>query len=149
MAMQRTANPLHQVKPGPYPTEDDAVMCGMVGIMGVSGARAISRDLLSRMNEVQHHRGPDEGGLHLEPRPGLGHRRLSIIDLSTRQQPLFKEDGSVVVYNGEIYNDQELMPIAPGSMRPSNPMVVCSSCGRDTDPASPPSTDSRWATSGR
>jgi asparagine synthase (glutamine-hydrolysing) len=61
------------------------------------------------MNETQFHRGPDEGGLHVEPGVGLGHRRLSIIDLSSGQQPLFNEDQSVVVvYNGEIYNFQEL-----------------------------------------
>jgi asparagine synthase (glutamine-hydrolysing) len=61
------------------------------------------------MNESQHHRGPDEGGIHLEPGLGLGHRRLSIIDLSSGQQPLFNEDGTVVVvFNGEIYNFQEL-----------------------------------------
>jgi asparagine synthase (glutamine-hydrolysing) len=63
------------------------------------------------MNESQFHRGPDEGGLHLEPGVGLGHRRLSIIDLSTGQQPLYNEDQSVcVVFNGEIYNYQELIP---------------------------------------
>jgi asparagine synthase (glutamine-hydrolysing) len=85
-------------------------MCGIVGIMDVAGARAIDRDLVSRLNETQHHRGPDEVGLHVEPGVGLGHRRLSIIDLSTGQQPLFNEDGSVVVvYNGEIYNYRELI----------------------------------------
>jgi asparagine synthase (glutamine-hydrolysing) len=62
------------------------------------------------MNESQHHRGPDEGGLHIEPGVGLGHRRLSIIDLSTGQQPLYNEDGVCVVFNGEIYNYQELIP---------------------------------------
>ena len=90
-------------------------MCGIVGIMDVSGARAIARNLVSRMNETQHHRGPDESGLHVEPGLGLGHRRLSIIDLSTGQQPLFNEDGSVVVvFNGEIYNYQELIPELAG-----------------------------------
>jgi asparagine synthase (glutamine-hydrolysing) len=69
----------------------------------------MDRDLLHRMNESQHHRGPDEGGLHVEPGVGLGHRRLSIIDLSTGQQPLYNEDRSVViVFNGEVYNFQEL-----------------------------------------
>ncbi|MET0682019.1 MAG: XrtA/PEP-CTERM system amidotransferase [Casimicrobiaceae bacterium] len=86
-------------------------MCGIVGIIDVSGKRAIDRGLLLRMNESQRHRGPDEEGLHLEPGVGLGHKRLSIIDLSTGQQPLFNEDGSVVViYNGEIYNYRELIP---------------------------------------
>jgi asparagine synthase (glutamine-hydrolysing) len=86
-------------------------MCGIVGIMDLEGTRTVSRDLVSRLNETQFHRGPDEVGLHLEPGLGLGHRRLSIIDLSTGQQPLFNEDGSVVVvFNGEIYNYQELIP---------------------------------------
>jgi asparagine synthase (glutamine-hydrolysing) len=63
------------------------------------------------MNEIQHHRGPDEGGYLVEPGIGLGHRRLSIIDLVTGQQPLFNEDGSVaVIFNGEIYNFQALIP---------------------------------------
>ncbi|WP_341647612.1 asparagine synthase (glutamine-hydrolyzing) [Thauera humireducens] len=66
---------------------------------------------MQRMNDVQHHRGPDEGGYHFEPGVALAHRRLSIIDLATGQQPLFNEDGSVaVVFNGEIYNFQELVP---------------------------------------
>ena len=63
------------------------------------------------MNQIQFHRGPDEGGLHTEPGIGLGHRRLSIIDLSSGHQPLFNEDGSVaVVFNGEIYNFVDLIP---------------------------------------
>jgi len=86
-------------------------MCGITGIFDTREAREISRAVLDRMNETQFHRGPDEGGLHLEPGVGLGHRRLSIIDLSTGQQPLFNEDESVVVvFNGEIYNFQELVP---------------------------------------
>ncbi|OGU23597.1 MAG: asparagine synthetase B [Hydrogenophilales bacterium RIFOXYD1_FULL_62_11] len=86
-------------------------MCGITGIFDTRGASEISRELLHTMNETQFHRGPDEGGLHLEPGVGLGHRRLSIIDLSSGQQPLFNEDGSVVVvFNGEIYNFQELVP---------------------------------------
>ncbi len=84
-------------------------MCGIAGIFETRGATAIDEALLIRMNESQHHRGPDEGGIHREPGVGLGHRRLSIIDLSSGQQPLFNEDGSVVVvYNGEIYNFQKL-----------------------------------------
>src|SRR5688572_880408 len=85
-------------------------MCGIVAIIDLHARRAIERDVLVRMNESQHHRGPDEGGLHLAPGVGLGHRRLSIIDLATGQQPLYNEDRSVVVvYNGEIYNYQELI----------------------------------------
>lgn len=86
-------------------------MCGIVGLFDLRGKRDFDRELLSRLNDSQFHRGPDEGGLHLEPGVGLGHRRLSIIDLSSGQQPLFNEDGSVVViFNGEIYNFQELVP---------------------------------------
>jgi asparagine synthase (glutamine-hydrolysing) len=90
-------------------------MCGIAGVMDLTGRRPVPRELVARMNETQHHRGPDAGGLHLEPGIGLGHRRLSIIDLSTGQQPLFNEDGSVVViFNGEIYNYQELIPELTG-----------------------------------
>ena len=85
-------------------------MCGITGIFDTRGTRFVNRAVLHRMNESQHHRGPDEGSLHLEPGLGFGHRRLSIIDISTGQQPLFNEDGSVVViFNGEIYNYQELI----------------------------------------
>ena len=64
-------------------------MCGIVAIIDLRARRRIDRDTLVRMNESQHHRGPDEGGLHLAPGVGLGHRRLSIIDLATGQQPLY------------------------------------------------------------
>jgi asparagine synthase (glutamine-hydrolysing) len=84
-------------------------MCGIVGLFDLRGRRDFDRALVHRMNESQFHRGPDEGGLHLESGVGLGHRRLSIIDLSGGHQPLFNEDDSVVVvYNGEIYNFPEL-----------------------------------------
>jgi asparagine synthase (glutamine-hydrolysing) len=86
-------------------------MCGIAGIVDTRGRRDIDGALLSRMNEAQHHRGPDECGMHVEPGVGLAHRRLSIIDVATGQQPLWNEDRSVViVYNGEIYNYQELIP---------------------------------------
>ena len=86
-------------------------MCGIVGIWDSRGKRPIEARVLQRMNESQHHRGPDETGTHLAPGVALGHKRLSIIDLKTGQQPLFNEDRSVViVYNGEIYNYQELIP---------------------------------------
>lgn len=84
-------------------------MCGIAGIFDLHGRRPIDRACLEGMNATQFHRGPDEGGIHLEPGVGLAHRRLSIIDLKGGQQPLFNEDGSVVVtYNGEIYNFPEL-----------------------------------------
>jgi len=84
-------------------------MCGLAGIFFINGRPEVDRGLLGRMNDSQLHRGPDEAGIHVEPGVGLAHRRLSIIDLSSGQQPLFNEDGSVVVvYNGEIYNFAEL-----------------------------------------
>lgn len=86
-------------------------MCGITGLFDTRGAAAVDRAVLQRMNDSQLHRGPDEGSLHIEPGLGFGHRRLSIIDVATGQQPLFNEDGSVVViFNGEIYNYQELIP---------------------------------------
>jgi len=92
-------------------TEEEAPMCGIAGLFHTRDKREFSRDLVQRMNDIQYHRGPDEGGVHFEPGVALAHRRLSIIDLSTGQQPLFNEDGSVaVVFNGEIYNYQELVP---------------------------------------
>jgi asparagine synthase (glutamine-hydrolysing) len=84
-------------------------MCGIVGIFDGRGRRAIDRRLLERMNDSQRHRGPDDAGLFVIPGIGLGHRRLSIIDLAGGQQPLFNEDETVVVvFNGEIYNFQAL-----------------------------------------
>lgn len=84
-------------------------MCGIVGIFDLYGKREFDPSLLHRMNQAQLHRGPDEGGQHLEPGIALGHRRLSIIDLASGQQPLFNEDHTVaVVFNGEIYNFQAL-----------------------------------------
>ncbi|MBU2676576.1 MAG: amidotransferase 1, exosortase A system-associated [Gammaproteobacteria bacterium] len=80
-------------------------MCGFVGIFDLTSKDAVDRRLLDRMNTAQAHRGPDGEGLHLEPGLGLGHRRLSIIDLEAGAQPFFSDDQSVVVvYNGEIYN---------------------------------------------
>lgn len=84
-------------------------MCGISGIFDLNERREIDRSLLEKMNDVQAHRGPDGFGYHYEPGLGLGHRRLSIIDLIGGKQPLFNEDGSVAVtYNGEIYNFQSL-----------------------------------------
>ena len=77
--------------------------------MDARGARAVDEALLRRMNDTQHHRGPDEGDTYIEPGVGFGHRRLSVIDIAMGQQPLGNEDGSVMVcYNGEIYNYREL-----------------------------------------
>lgn len=80
-------------------------MCGIVGLFDLREQRAPDQELLRRMNRAQLHRGPDEQGELFRPGVALGHRRLSIIDLSSGQQPLFNEDGTVaVIFNGEIYN---------------------------------------------
>ncbi len=84
-------------------------MCGIVGIFDIREKREINRELLSRMNETQFHRGPDEGGLYIEAGLGFGHRRLSIIDLTSGQQPMISRDkNAVLTYNGEVYNFPEL-----------------------------------------
>jgi len=84
-------------------------MCGIAGIFDSRGHRPIDRALLARMNDAQRHRGPDGDGTFVAPGIGLAHRRLAIIDLEGGVQPLYNEDDSVVVvYNGEIYNFQEL-----------------------------------------
>ena len=80
-------------------------MCGISGIFFLDESSLIDRALLERMNDRLSHRGPDGSGLFFDPGVGLGHRRLSIIDLSTGAQPLANEDDSVwVTFNGEIYN---------------------------------------------
>ncbi len=84
-------------------------MCGLAGLVDLRGERPIDRDRLAGMSARLVHRGPDGDGLHLGPGVGLAHRRLAIIDLEGGHQPLFNETGRVcVVYNGEIYNFQEL-----------------------------------------
>lgn len=83
-------------------------MCGIAGIVAPRGF-AIDKALLERMTRSMAHRGPDDQGIFVHENVGLGHRRLSIIDLSSGHQPLFNEDGTVVVvYNGEIYNFREI-----------------------------------------
>ena len=84
-------------------------MCGIAGIFNLNSDAPIPESVLQQMNQVQFHRGPDEGGVYLTDKVGLAHRRLSIIDISTGQQPLFNADGSVgIVFNGEIYNFQSI-----------------------------------------
>lgn len=84
-------------------------MCGIAGILNGVG-RPVSPAILCRMTDAMLHRGPDAGGWWAENGIGLGHRRLSIIDLSPKgRQPMATEDGRfVLTYNGEIYNFAEL-----------------------------------------
>src|SRR6185503_20429198 len=84
-------------------------MCGIAGRFNYDPLRPVSREVLEAMTDAVAHRGPDASGYHVAPGIGLGHRRLSIIDLSTGDQPLCNEDGTVwTVFNGEIYNYQVL-----------------------------------------
>ncbi|MFI5364850.1 MAG: asparagine synthase (glutamine-hydrolyzing) [Candidatus Binatia bacterium] len=80
-------------------------MCGICGIAGP----AAERDVVERMSAILAHRGPDGEGFYEDAGVVLGHRRLSIIDLVTGDQPMSNEDGTVwAVYNGEIYNFSDL-----------------------------------------
>ena len=81
-------------------------MCGINGIAFSSrSGRQIDERILTKMRDVQFHRGPDGGGNFVEGQIGLGHRRLSIVDVSDGGQPMFNEDKSlVIIYNGEVYN---------------------------------------------
>ena len=84
-------------------------MCGIAGLVHVDPGAPVDLELLQRMTAMLRHRGPDAETSHVWRGAGLGHRRLSIIDLSTGQQPMFNEAGTAaVVFNGEIYNFREL-----------------------------------------
>jgi len=84
-------------------------MCGIAGFHGALLNETNARLILERMVRAIQHRGPDEQGCHIEDGLGLGHARLSIIDLSTGQQPMANEDESLwVTFNGEIFNYIEL-----------------------------------------
>ncbi len=86
-------------------------MCGVNGLFDYKNNEPISRDLLTRMTSLMAHRGPDGDGFYFDDSAGvgLGHRRLSIIDLSTGDQPMTNEDDSIwIVFNGEIYNYKDI-----------------------------------------
>src|SRR5262245_61409404 len=83
-------------------------MCGIAGFVNLDG-RPADRDRLQEMTRSLRHRGPDGEGFHIDGAVGLGHRRLSILDLETGAQPMRTPDGgSWIVFNGEIYNYVEL-----------------------------------------
>ena len=85
-------------------------MCGICGYLHTEdGDRPVSEELLRRMCSVMTHRGPDDEGIYTDGSFGMGMRRLSIIDLSSGQQPILNETGRIaIVCNGEIYNFPEL-----------------------------------------
>ncbi|MHB8893953.1 MAG: asparagine synthase (glutamine-hydrolyzing) [Candidatus Geothermincolia bacterium] len=84
-------------------------MCGICGFLVRDGGSPVTPELINRMQRVMRHRGPDESGAYVQGRIGLGHNRLSIIDLATGHQPIENEDGTKrIIFNGEIYNYPEL-----------------------------------------
>jgi len=86
-------------------------MCGIAGIVNLHPTEPVDEAVLKRMRDAIRHRGPDGEGLWVEGPVGLGHRRLSIVDVATGQQPMTNEDGACwIVYNGEIYNHAALRP---------------------------------------
>ena len=82
-------------------------MCGINGIYQFSGLK-ISEEILPRMNKALEHRGPDAEGLYRDSHVHFGHRRLSIIDLDQRSNQPFENDQYVLIFNGEIYNYEEI-----------------------------------------
>ena len=68
-------------------------MCGIAGIVHPVGGRPVDPTTLERMNELQRHRGPDDGGIHVEGRVGFGNRRLAIVDRAHGAQPMRTPDG--------------------------------------------------------
>ena len=86
-------------------------MCGIAGIVNLENREPVRESEIRQMLAMIRHRGPDEFGLYLDGRVGLGSARLSIIDLGGGQQPISNEDGTLwIVFNGEIFNYLELRP---------------------------------------
>jgi asparagine synthase (glutamine-hydrolysing) len=86
-------------------------MCGIAGVVDLRSypGRRFAQSTVHRMTDAISHRGPDAGNYHFEAGVGFGHRRLSIIDVASGHQPMSNEDDSVwVVFNGEIYNFEEV-----------------------------------------
>ncbi len=84
-------------------------MCGISGIFHFDSLRDVDESILKKMTTTLSHRGPDGEGFYIKNNIGLGHRRLSIIDLSTGDQPMFNEEKTIaIIFNGEIYNYVEL-----------------------------------------
>jgi len=87
-------------------------MCGIAGIYNYATEEPVDGTTLRRMTDLLTHRGPDDDGFYVEGPVGLGHRRLSIIDVAGGRQPIFNEDGTIaIVFNGEIYNYLDLRRI--------------------------------------
>ncbi|MDD5151693.1 MAG: asparagine synthase (glutamine-hydrolyzing) [Flavobacterium sp.] len=87
-------------------------MCGINGILHLHSQKKVDERTLTKMRDSLEHRGPDDKGLFLENNIGLGHRRLSVLDVSSAgHQPFLSDDGRyIMVYNGEIYNFKDFYP---------------------------------------
>eukprot|EP01037_Dinobryon_pediforme_P043973 gene43973-55404_t len=80
-------------------------MCGIAGLYYPAIPKPVDPARIQAMADAQAHRGPDGSGVWTAPGVGLGHRRLSIIDVAGSPQPMASQDGALTVtYNGEIYN---------------------------------------------
>ena len=83
-------------------------MCGIAGIVSLGTGLNIQKPMLERMVQAIDHRGPDGKGFYLDESVGLGHCRLSIVDIEHGEQPMSNEDGAIwISYNGEIYNHMD------------------------------------------
>ena len=84
-------------------------MCGITGFLNFDRQQPVEQTLLKKMTDIISHRGPDGEGFFVDKNIGLGHRRLSIIDLESGDQPMYSDDKQkVLTFNGEIYNYIEL-----------------------------------------
>ena len=111
-AVDRTGKPLR------------STMCGIFGIIDLAGRRPIPATVLKRASDAMFHRGPDEEGFLRQPGFGFAARRLSIVGLSDGQQPAFNETKTVsVIFNGEIFDHDDLASRSQGSRPPSHHVV--------------------------
>ena len=109
-------------------------MCGIAGIFNLNTSREIPIDTVKQMVSIIKHRGPDGSGLYKDNEVGLGHARLSIIDLPGGHQPMSNEDKSIwITFNGEIYPDSighKLIYKIPGIKSPIRPTITDEDIGR-------------------
>src|ERR1700683_3716997 len=86
-------------------------MCGICGVVDLTGAQPPAREHVEAMAQTIFHRGPDDAGYYVRPPIAFGFRRLSIVDIAGGHQPMSNEDGTIwIAFNGEIYNHAELRP---------------------------------------
>src|SRR5438552_10753938 len=99
----------HDQELGSTSSSPGLTMCGICGIVRMTPPGRVDEDVLRRMRDTMVHRGPDDEGLFISGNVGLGHRRLSIVDLSGGHQPMANADETIwITYNGELYNFREL-----------------------------------------